>query len=76
MCIVARMHESNRTLAYAIIDSGKKKTVIAKQARMRPSEISHLLHGGRKPTPPQAQRLAKVLGKTVQQLFPPDEFFA
>lgn len=60
----------NTALAKAIIDSGKKKKTIARLARMSPGMFSKILHCTRPASETQRDRLARVLGKPVEELFP------
>lgn len=60
----------NTALAKAIIDSGKKKKTVARLARMSPSKFSKVLHGDRPVSDVERERLARVLGKPIDELFP------
>lgn len=60
----------NTALGKAIIDSGKKKKTIARLARMSPSKFSKVLHGDRPADEKERERLARVLNKPADELFP------
>lgn len=61
----------NKALAHAIVDCGKKKQTIARLARMEPWELSRVLHGTKALSDVQKERLASVLGKPIEEVFPP-----
>jgi plasmid maintenance system antidote protein VapI len=60
----------NIALKMAIFESRKKQKRIAHLARIAETQLSHIVRGRRAATPNEQQRLATVLGKPVEVLFP------
>lgn len=60
----------NVALKMAILQSGKKQRRIATLARIHPTELSAIVRLRRAGTPEQRERLARVLGKSHDDLFP------
>ena len=59
----------NIALKLAIFESRKKQQRIARLARIDITQLSHIVRGRREATPKQKIRLARVLNKSVEQLF-------
>lgn len=59
----------NVALKTALFATGKDQQLIAKRARISPQKLSHVIHGRRDLEPEERERLAKVLGKTQDELF-------
>ena len=60
----------NVALKMAIFESRKKQKRIAKLAGITEFQLSHIVRGRRDATPRQRRRLATVLGKGEDALFP------
>lgn len=60
----------NVALKTAIFKSGKKQKRIAKLARMSESELSKIVRGHRPASSDERERLVKLLGAPVEELFP------
>lgn len=59
----------NVALKTALFASGKRQEAIAKAARLTPQQISHALVGRRALDADERKRLARVLGKSEDELF-------
>jgi transcriptional regulator with XRE-family HTH domain len=59
----------NVAMKSALFATGKRQDRIAKQARIHPAKLSHVLYGRRELDPDELARLAKVLGKHPSELF-------
>ena len=55
----------------AIFASGRAQQDIAREARIEPQKLSHVIYGRRELMPSDQRRVAKVLGYSVEELFPP-----
>jgi len=60
---------SNIYLRIAILQSGKKNFEIAREAKIHPTILSHLVNNHYVPTPKQKQQLSQVLEKRIDELF-------
>lgn len=60
----------NVALKTAIFASGREQQRIAQLARIAPEKLSHVIHGRRALSDDERKRLARVLGKTEDELFP------
>jgi transcriptional regulator with XRE-family HTH domain len=56
-------------LAQARFEAGLKQVEVAKLAKMNPAQLSLYENGHCTPTWPVAERLARVLGRAVGELF-------
>lgn len=68
-----RRLEPNPTLKIAIILDGRKGYVIADLAKIPAHQLSGYITGRIRPTDAAKQRLAEVLGQSVNELFPTQE---
>lgn len=59
----------NLALKIAIIASGKKQGRIARDARLGETALSHIVRGRRDATSAEQERLSRVLGRPVSELF-------
>ncbi len=59
----------NVALKAALFATGKPQQVIAKAARVNPQKLSHVIHGSRELDADERKRLARVLGKSEDELF-------
>lgn len=59
----------NLALKTAILASGKKQKRVAVEAHIDETTLSHIVRGRREPSDDERKRLARVLGRTVDQLF-------
>lgn len=57
-------------LKIALLESGKSQEVIADLARIHPTRLSHIVRGRVTPTESEKLRLAGVLQRAVDSLFP------
>lgn len=64
------MPSRHTPLRLAIFHSGQKQFVIAKKAKLAESRLSVLANGRDTPKTAEAERIAKVLRLSVQELFP------
>lgn len=64
------MPTRNLALKVAIVESERLGYVIAAEAGINPSLLSQFVSGARRPNREQAQRLANVLNRSVDDLFP------
>ena len=62
---------SNTRLKIAIIESGHKGYELAHQLGWHPSKISQIIIGAHKPKSDEQHQLARILNKTVEELFSP-----
>ena len=60
----------NRSLAIAILDSGKPQIVIAKKAGIHETRLSKIVNGHLEPTDDERKVLARVLRRRVVDIFP------
>jgi hypothetical protein len=60
----------NVALKVAIVESGKKQRVVARLSRIPETKLSHIVRGRLEATDRERTALAKVLSRTVDQLFP------
>lgn len=60
----------NLALKFAIIESGTSQTVVAAKAEMHESKLSQIINGHRVASETERKRIAKVLRRPVQELFP------
>jgi len=60
----------NKNLRKAIFDSGKKDFQVAKEAKMHPSTLSHLVNEHYEPTAEHKENLSRALGRSAKELFP------
>lgn len=61
---------TNLALKFAIFASGRHQQDIARLARLEPQKLSHAIYGRRELMPREQIRLAKVLCRPVEELFP------
>lgn len=61
----------NLPLKVAIIADGRHQEVIARKAQIEPQLLSHVIYGRRELTADAQARLAKVLRRSVKEIFPP-----
>lgn len=59
----------NMALKVAILATGKPQKRIARDARIAETTFSHIVRGRLEPGVVERQRIAKVLGKTIDELF-------
>jgi transcriptional regulator with XRE-family HTH domain len=59
----------NAALKHAIFESGREQRRIAKLARISAEKLSHAIYGRRTLDAKERERLAKVLGKSEDELF-------
>ncbi|MBT6718105.1 MAG: helix-turn-helix transcriptional regulator [Nitrospina sp.] len=59
----------NKRLKIAIIESGKKGYEIARQLDWHPTKVSQIVIGAYTPSSVEKRQLAKVLGRSVHELF-------
>ena len=59
----------NVALKAALFATGKRQEAIAKAARIAPQDLSHALRGRRELDAKERKRLARVLGRTEEELF-------
>lgn len=59
----------NVALKLALFASGKQQQRIAKAARIAPQKLSHVIRGRRELDSEERKRLARVLGKSEDELF-------
>lgn len=59
----------NVALKTALFATGKRQQDIAKKARIEPQKLSHAIHGKRELDDDEKCRLARVLGKSEDELF-------
>lgn len=67
------MTNLNLALKLAIISSRKKQKRVARLARIDEQQLSHYVHRRRKPSVEEADRLSRVLDKSIDDLFEPDD---
>ena len=60
----------NIALKVAIVQSGQKQRVIAQRSRIPEIRLSHFVTGRLEPTHMECARLAKILGRSITDLFP------
>jgi len=60
-------------LARAIFDSGQSQRAIAKKAGIEESKFSKIVNGWREASEDEKKRIARVLKRTVADLFPVTE---
>lgn len=60
----------NVALKTALFATGKQQQRIARLARIPPQKLSHVIHGNRELDADERGRLARVLGKSEDELFP------
>jgi hypothetical protein len=60
-------------LARAIFDSGQSQRAIAKKAAIEESKFSKFVNGWREASDDEKKRIARVLRRTVADLFPANE---
>lgn len=63
----------HKPLVIAILDRDITQIEIAKKARMHESRLSRIINGHDVPTPDEKKALARILRRTVDQLFPSSE---
>ena len=66
----------NVALKMALFATGRDQQDLAKRARVSPQKLSHVIHGRREFDAKERERLARVLGKSQDELFPSDEAVA
>lgn len=66
----------NIALKHAIFASGREQRRIAKLARVSAEKLSHAIYGRRVLDADERRRLAKVLQKSEDELFPAQEAMA
>jgi transcriptional regulator with XRE-family HTH domain len=59
----------NLSLKIAILESGRTQIDVAKAADMHESRLSHIINGHRVASAVEQQALARVLKRTIAQLF-------
>jgi transcriptional regulator with XRE-family HTH domain len=59
-------------LKSAIYATAMNQNAVAKRARIDPVRLSQILTGRRDPRPQEQERLARVIGRPVHELFPED----
>jgi plasmid maintenance system antidote protein VapI len=64
------MAKLNVALKMAILESGKKQRRVAALARIHPTELSAIVRQRRSASKEQRERLARVLGRSQNELFP------
>jgi len=62
-------HILNVALKTALFATGKRQERIAKAARIAPQKLSHVLRGRRELDEGERKRLARVLGRSEDELF-------
>jgi hypothetical protein len=62
---------ANLKLKLAIFADGRKQQEIALLAAIPPQRLSHAVYGRRELLPIEQARIASVLRRTVEELFPP-----
>jgi hypothetical protein len=62
---------ANLTLKIAIFADGRRQQDIASLAYIQPQKLSHAIYGRRELLPIEQKRLARILRRTVEELFPP-----
>lgn len=67
---MGRQASLNLALKTAILASGKKQGRVARDARLDETALSHIVRGRREATPVEQERLSRVLGRPVPELFP------
>lgn len=60
----------NVALKTALFATGKQQQKIAKAARIAPQKLSHVLRGRRELDADERKRLARVLDRSEEELFP------
>lgn len=66
----------NVALKMAIFASGREQQRVAKLARVSPQKLSHVIRGRREFDDAEKARLARVLGKSEEELFPESDAVA
>ncbi|HEY1875092.1 MAG TPA: hypothetical protein VGG67_11875 [Steroidobacteraceae bacterium] len=61
------------TLKFAIIADGRKQQVIATEALLRPQMLCDVLYGRREVSHSEQLRLARVLKRSLAELFPKED---
>lgn len=64
---------ANIALKVAIVSSLKKQNEIARAANIDVTTLSHIVRGRRIATKDEREALALALGKSISDLFPPNE---
>lgn len=67
---MSRAFQLNLALKTAILASGKLQKRIARAARIDETSLSHIVRGRRDATAHERKHLARVLGKSEDDLFP------
>ena len=67
------MSKRNLALKIAILESGELGYVVAARANVNPSLLSQFVSGVRRPNRDQAERIATVLNRSVDELFPDND---
>ncbi len=68
--MMARRPKGPKLLADAIAVAGILKRDAAAKASLKPSELSHLLHGRREPTGQQAAKIKDAFGVPMRAWYP------
>jgi transcriptional regulator with XRE-family HTH domain len=60
----------NLALKTAILASGKQQKRIARDTRIDETTLSHIVRGRREATEKEREKLARALGRRIDELFP------
>ncbi len=63
---------ANKALRHAIVDSEKRQGAIARSARIHHTRLSRIVRGHLEANEKERKALARVLGRSQDELFPAD----